>query len=204
MRLLLILASAGWLLAADMRVFDGQGRELRDVRVEEISATEVRVTAPGYAPVTVAKGAAAVTLSRITVLATPGLAEEVMIRPEMVLAGDRPTESTVAHTLETQPNVMLQQTGAGQVSPFLRGLTGYQVLNLVDGVRFNNSTFRSGPNQYLAYLEPSQASHVEAMLGPSGTQYGSDGLGGTIQVLTDTVRRFAGVARGPVDSWPDG
>ena len=188
MRLLLFLASAGLLMAADLRVFDGQGRELRDVRVEEVSATEVRVMATGYAPVTVEKSAKAVTLSRITVLATPGLAEEVMVRPEMVLAGDRPTESTVAHTLETQPGVTLQQTGVGQVSPFLRGLTGYQVLNLVDGVRFNNSTFRSGPNQYLAYLEPSQASHIEAMLGPSGTQYGSDGLGGTIQVLTEQPR----------------
>jgi len=187
MRLLLFIAGLT-LAAADLRVFDGQGRELRDARVEEISATEVRVTAAGYAPVTVAKGATAVTLSRITVLATPGLAEEVMVRPEMILTGDRPTDTTVAHMLETQPNVTLQQTGAGQVSPFLRGLTGYQVLNLVDGVRFNNSTFRSGPNQYLAYLEPSQASHVEAMLGPSGTQYGSDGLGGTIQVLTDQPR----------------
>ena len=77
MRLLLFIAGLT-LAAADLRVFDGQGRELRDARVEEISATEVRVTAAGYAPVTVAKGATAVTLSRITVLATPGLAEEVM------------------------------------------------------------------------------------------------------------------------------
>lgn len=188
MRFLFLLATIGLAWTADLRVFDGQGRELSNARIEAISASELRVAAPGYAPVTVAKDATAVTLSRITVMATPGLAEEIMVRPEMILAGDRPTDTTVAHMLETQPNVTLQQTGAGQVSPFLRGLTGYQVLNLVDGVRFNNSTFRSGPNQYLAYVEPSQASHVEAMLGPSGTQYGSDGLGGTIQVLTEQPR----------------
>ncbi len=188
MKTLLFFTVALLAAAAEVRVYDNQGRELRDVKIEEVSQSTIRITAPGFAPVVVAGDAAVVTLSRITVTATPGHAEEVMVRPEMILSGDRRAEPTAAHTLETQPNIMLQQTGAGQVSPFLRGLTGYQVLNLVDGVRFNNSTFRSGPNQYLAYLEPSQASHVEAMLGPSGTQYGSDGLGGTIQVLTDAPR----------------
>ncbi|MBL8240482.1 MAG: TonB-dependent receptor [Bryobacterales bacterium] len=196
-RVLLFCAACLGLLA-DVKVYDGQGRELSTARVETISATEVRVSAPGYAPVTVAKDAAAVTLAHVTVTATPGLAEEIMTRPEMVLVGDKPSTSTVAHMLEAQPSVALQQTGAGQVSPFLRGLTGYQVLNLVDGVRFNNSTFRSGPNQYLAYLEPSQAAHVEAMLGPSGTQYGSDGLGGTIQILTASPHYGAPAWRGDV------
>lgn len=132
--------------------------------------------------------------TRITVNATVrGVAEEVAASPHIAVVRERadilkrPTP-TIGNALEQEPGILVQQSTYGQVSPFLRGLTGYQVLNLVDGIRFNNSTFRSGPNQYLAFLEPTQAQRVEAMLGPTGVQYGSDSLGGTINVTTRDPR----------------
>jgi len=96
--------------------------------------------------------------------------------------------STSGHLLENTAGVLLQQTGSSQISPFLRGFTGYHVLNLIDGVRFNNSTFRSGPNQYLAFIDPSQMQRIETYLGPASSEYGSDSLGGAIQVFTRESR----------------
>ena len=95
---------------------------------------------------------------------------------------------TIGQALTGAVGVMVQQSTYGQASPFLRGLTGYHVLNLIDGVRFNNSTFRSGPNQYIALVDPSQMQIVEAMLGPSSSQFGSDSMGGTIQLLTPSAQ----------------
>jgi outer membrane receptor protein involved in Fe transport len=86
--------------------------------------------------------------------------------------------------------VHIQQTTSGQGSPFVRGLTGQQVLHLINGVRFNNSTFRPGANQYTALIDQNAADRVEVVRGPGSTQYGSDSLGGTINVLTRSVKGF--------------
>jgi hemoglobin/transferrin/lactoferrin receptor protein len=104
----------------------------------------------------------------VTVTATRGLTTERTEAAPIVTGVSRDqiqqrAGATAANVLEGLPGVLVQQTTYGQVSPFLRGLTGYQVLTLVDGVRFNNSTFRSGPNQYLAFVPPAQVQFIEAM-----------------------------------------
>lgn len=136
----------------------------------------------------------------ITVTATLGRQDDAATSPSVALVRDerdlssRPL-ATIGEVLEGAPGVLVQKTSTSQVSPFLRGLTGYQVLNLIDGIRFNNSTFRSGPNQYLALVEPLQASRLEATLGPAGALYGSDTMGGSIQLLTAAPRFSASTAR---------
>lgn len=80
--------------------------------------------------------------------------------------------------------VLGQQTTVGQGSALLRGLTGYHTLIQVDGVRLNNSTFRSGPNQYLATISPDSLDRIEVLRGPGSMLYGSGAMGGVISVFT--------------------
>jgi hemoglobin/transferrin/lactoferrin receptor protein len=82
------------------------------------------------------------------------------------------------------PGVFVQKTNHGGGSAFVRGLTGNQTLILVDGIRINNSTFRYGPNQYLNTIDHFTIDHVEVVKGSGSVQYGSDAMGGVIQLLT--------------------
>jgi hemoglobin/transferrin/lactoferrin receptor protein len=136
--------------------------------------------------------------STVTVTADRVAATNAQSAAKIAFVHDRELESsrpltTIGDLFQGDPGILVQATTTAQVSPFLRGLTGYQVLNLVDGVRYNNSTFRSGPNQYLALLEPSQARSIEAVLGPAAAEFGSDALGGVIQVLTPEARFTPGL-----------
>ncbi len=80
--------------------------------------------------------------------------------------------------------VFIQKTNLGGGSAFVRGLTGNQTLLIIDGIRFNNSTFRYGPNQYLNNIDPSIVSKIELLKGSGSVQYGSDALTGVVNFFT--------------------
>ncbi|MEQ1841255.1 MAG: TonB-dependent receptor, partial [Verrucomicrobiales bacterium] len=86
--------------------------------------------------------------------------------------------------LNETPSVMVQKTAHGQGSPFIRGFTGYRNLALIDGVRLNNSAFRDGPNQYWNTIDPYSVRSIELVKGQGSVLYGSDAIGGTLNVLT--------------------
>ncbi len=91
---------------------------------------------------------------------------------------------TLPQALRDVPGVMVQETAVGQGSPYIRGFTGRQTLLLVDGVRVNNSVFRSGPNQYWNTVDAFSLDRLEVVKGPSSVLYGSDAVGGTVQAFT--------------------
>ena len=91
---------------------------------------------------------------------------------------------TLPQALRDVPQVMVQETAHGQGSPYLRGFTGFGTLLLVDGIRLNNSAFRSGPNQYWNTVDSGSLDRLEVDLGPGSALYGSDALGGVVNAFT--------------------
>jgi hemoglobin/transferrin/lactoferrin receptor protein len=118
-------------------------------------------------------------------------AERAFDAPEATSVTSRQDLDTRPYTLITQalreePGILLQQTSSAQTSPIIRGFSGQSNVYLLDGVRFNVASWRSGPSQYTGWIEAGPVDSIEVMRGAGSVQYGSDALGGTIQYLTDS------------------
>jgi len=90
----------------------------------------------------------------------------------------------LTESLAETPGVSVQKTSNGQGSPYIRGFTGYRTLALVDGVRYNNSVYRDGPSEYFSLIDFLAIDQIELVQGPGSVNYGSDAIGGTLNLLT--------------------
>jgi outer membrane receptor protein involved in Fe transport len=86
--------------------------------------------------------------------------------------------------LAAQTGVYLQQTTPGQGAAIIRGLKGSGILHIVDGLRLNNAIFRNAPTQYMALVSPGSVDRIEVLRGAPASLYGSDAVGGVVQVLS--------------------
>jgi outer membrane receptor protein involved in Fe transport len=95
---------------------------------------------------------------------------------------------TTPEALLEEGGVFVQQTNHGGGAPIIRGQFGNRILLLVDGIRLNNSSFRQGTNQYLNTIDPLAIDRLEVVRGPGSALYGSDAIGGLINILTERPR----------------
>jgi vitamin B12 transporter len=129
------------------------------------------------------------TLKPVVVIATRTETpqQEVTTSISVVTAGDiRAQQSeTVLEALRNVPGLDIVQSGSRgtTTSVFIRGSDSDQVLVMVDGVEVNSTTLGSFN---LAHLTTENIERIEILRGAGGTLYGSQAIGGVINIITKT------------------
>ena len=171
------------------------------------------VSAIGYAPVIerVTVGEADVTLhvalkrsvvelQALQVTATPN-ATTLLNSPQPVsaLGGEALQQAqapSLGETIEALPGVRSLSTGTGIGKPVIRGLTSNRVLVVADGQRLETQQWG---DEHSPNVETEDVERIEVIRGPASVLYGSDALGGVVNVvpkeLPEAIGR-AGFVRG--------
>ena len=89
--------------------------------------------------------------------------------------------ASLGETISSLPGVRSLSTGSGIGKPVIRGLSSNRVLVLADGQRLENQQWgdEHGPQ-----VEAAEAERVEVIRGPASVLYGSDAIGGVVNVIT--------------------
>lgn len=125
-------------------------------------------------------------IDEVLVTATRRTVSKAEVSSALSLVDDDAVRShkLVTDALDSKIGVFLQQTTPGQGAAIIRGLKGSSILHLVDGMRLNNAIFRSAPTQYFALVPMSAVERIEVLRGTPASLYGSDAVGGVVQMVT--------------------
>jgi len=151
----------------------GFGPQLRKVVVSDQNVTQ-----------DVTLKASLIELPELQVTATPNATSSLESpQPVSVLSGEElhaAQSSSLGATLDGMAGVHNYSTGVGIGKPVIRGLTSNRVLVLDNGQRLETQQWgdEHGPN-----VETANAERVEVIRGPASVLYGSDALGGVINVV---------------------
>ncbi len=111
---------------------------------------------------------------------TPGRASATTVRMDRAsLVRFQP--STTADALLSAPGVDVSRTGPWASKVSLRGMSGERVLVLVDGVRLQSGR---GHGAQTSLVSVDRLESVELMPGSGGAQFGSDAMGGVVELST--------------------
>ncbi|HVT39183.1 MAG TPA: TonB-dependent receptor [Gemmatimonadaceae bacterium] len=89
-----------------------------------------------------------------------------------------------ADLLRELPGVDVIGVGPNQTRPSIRGQRGQRILLLEDGIRLNNSRRQQDFGELPALIDVSAVERVEVVRGPASVLYGTDAIGGVINLIT--------------------
>ncbi|MDG1022110.1 MAG: TonB-dependent receptor [Emcibacteraceae bacterium] len=100
---------------------------------------------------------------------------------------ERGQQPFVLDALESLPGVSTSQNGSfgGSASISIRGAGGDNTVLLIDGVQVNDASAPGGAFNF-ATLDTYNISRIEVLRGPQSILYGSDAIGGVVNIITKT------------------
>jgi len=96
-----------------------------------------------------------------------------------------------AEILEKSTNITIQKSQSGGGSPNIRGFEANRILLVVDGIKLNNTIYRSGHLQNILTIDPYIIENLSVLHGPSSIFYGSGALGGAIVINTINPEKYS-------------
>lgn len=93
-----------------------------------------------------------------------------------------------ADLLRDQPGVDVNGVGPNQARPVIRGQRGLRVLFLENGLRMNNARRQSDFGELPGLIPLEGVDRVEVVRGPASVLYGSDAIGGVLNLITAVPR----------------
>lgn len=96
--------------------------------------------------------------------------------------------TTIAETIDGEPGVAMRSMGPAPARPVLRGLGGDRLLVLEDGGRTGDLSATS--SDHAVVIEPLTAQRIEVIRGPAALVYGSNTLGGVVNVVRQYVPEY--------------
>jgi iron complex outermembrane receptor protein len=107
---------------------------------------------------------------------------ETVMKKELVSSG----ELNLSRVISRTPGIYFSSFGIGGGQPVIRGLSNTNLVMLNNGIK--QEVFQFSTNHpYL--IDEFTASHVEIIKGPASLQYGSDAVGGIINVIRELPAR---------------
>lgn len=135
-----------------------------------------------------------VELPPLQVTATPNASTALSSpQPVSVLSGaklEADHTANLGQTIDKIPGVTAWTTGAGIGKPVIRGLSSNNVLILANGQRTDTQQFA---DEHSPNIETSSAERIEVIKGPASVLYGSDAVGGVVNIIPPAIPDAIGI-----------
>jgi len=179
------------LTGASGTVLDALQQVLRAGDLTAYSSADGRAIVVVVATGARANSAPGTALARVLVQATaPGTEAAAALGPSRGLSGvalDRAMTSNIASTLAGQPGIWQRYNGPAAAQPVVRGLSGNRVTVLEDGQQTGDIAATAA--DHAITIDPLTVRAIELVRGPAGVVFGSNLLGGVINVVREDIPR---------------